>query len=169
MANSFRYSMKNHEKYPSCTCVCKLWFGKKYFIRKFKALHQGVDTIARDVDRRLRLGQKPGDIYDLVTKYIKRSNCQQFIVEMVFRSDKAQEILLQEYKLLQDAKGSEDCLNTVFDEVEFPKWVPLIDKEAFLAIKDGIHVDQVIIAPRGAGAFRIKTIKPKDGEPAAAI
>lgn len=159
MANPFRYSMKNNERYPSCTSVCKLWFGKKYFIRKFKSMHQGVEVIARDIDRRLRLGQKPEDIYDKVIKYIKRSRCSQFEVEMVFKSDRAQDILLNEYRMLQAAKDDEDCLNTVFSEVEYPKWVPLIDKEAFLAIKDGLHVGQVIAAPRGAGAFRVKSLK----------
>lgn len=164
MSSPFRYSMKNHEHYPSCTCVCKLWFGKKYFIRKFKAMHSGVDVIARDIDRRLRLGQKPDDIYDNVIKYIKRSRCTQFEVEMVFRSDKAQEILLNEYSLLQGSKLDPDCLNTVFDQVEIPKWIPIVDKEAFLAIKDGVHVGQVITAPRGAGGFRIKALKLKDAD-----
>lgn len=161
MANPFRYSMKNGEREKSVTCVCKLWFGKKYFIRKFKALHQGVDVIACDIDRRLRLGQKPEDIYDLVIKYIKRSRCSQFEVEVVFKSDKAQEVLLQEYKLLQTGKGDVDCLNTTHD-VEFPKWIPAIDKEAFNAIKDGLHIGQVVIPPRGAGGFRIKALKTQN-------
>ncbi len=164
MANPFRYAMKNNERHPSVTCVCKLWFGKKYLIRKFKALHQGLEVLAADIDRRMRLGQKPDDIYDLVIKYIKRSRCAIFEVEVVFKSNKAQEVLLQEYKLLQQAKGDADCLNTKMDEVEFPKWVPLIDKDAFLAIKDGIHVGQVVTPPRGAGAFRIKTLKPQNGD-----
>lgn len=166
MANPFRYSMKGGEAQKSVTCVCKLWFGKKYFIRKFKALHQGVDVIARDIDRRLRLGQKPEDIYDLVIKYIKRSRCSQFEVEVLFKSDKAQEVLLQEYKLLQESKTDADCLNTAF-EVEYPKWVPLIDKEAFLSIKDGLQVGQVVTPARGVGGFRIKTLKTQDAAPAA--
>lgn len=162
MANPFRYNMK--ERYTSSTCVCKLWFGKKYFIRKFKSLHAGVDVIARDIDRRLRLGQKPDDIYDNVIKYIKRSRCTQFEVEMIFKSDKAQEVLLSEYTALQASKSDPDCLNAVFDQVEYPKWIPIIDKDAFLAIKDGIQVGQVITAPRGAGAFRVKALKPKDAD-----
>ena len=167
MANAFRYSMRD-EKYPSCTCVCKLWFGKKFLIRKFMALRAGVDTIAKDLDRRVRV-PKEGTIYDKAAAYITRARCTKFEVEMVFKSDKAQEILLQEYKMLQDNKANPDCLNTVFDEVEFPKWIPAIDKNAFLAIKDGIQVGQVIVPPRGAGAFRIKAITPKHGESAAAV
>lgn len=160
MANPFRYSMKNNERHPSKTCVCKLWFGKKYFIRKYKSLSQGLDVTAADIDRRLRLGQKPDDLYDLVLKYIKRSRCTQFEVEVMCMSDKVQEILLQEHRLLIAGKDDPDCLNVPGREMEFPKWITDIDKNAFLAIKDGIQVGQVISAPRGAGAFRIKTIKP---------
>lgn len=163
MANPFRYSMKNGEKEKSITCICKLWFGKKYFIRKFKALHQGVDVIACDIDRRLRLGQKPEDIYDKVIKYIKRSRCTQFEVEVVFKSDKPQEILLNEYKLLLAGKDDDDCLNTS-SEVEFPKWIPIIDVEAFKSIKDGLHVGQVISPARGAGAFRVKSLKTQPAD-----
>lgn len=159
---AFRYSMR--EEYPSRTCVCKLWFGKKFLIRKFKALRQGVDTVAEDIDRRVRNGLKDGDIYEKVIAYIKRARPNQMEVEMVFSSDKAQEILLQEYRLLQDSKSNPDCLNMQFDQVEFPKWIPAIDKNAFLAIKDGIHVGQVIVAPRGVGAFRIKSVAPTSGK-----
>ena len=151
--------MKNNQKHPSKTCVCRLWFGKKYFIRKYKALNQGLDATAKDIDRRLRLGQKPDDLYDLVLKYIKRSRCMLFEVEVVLMSDNVQEILLMEHKLLQDGKDSEDCLNVPGREIEFPKWITDIDKNAFLAIKDGIHVGQVVSAARGAGAFRIKSLK----------
>lgn len=161
MASEFKYTMRD-ERYPSCTCVCKLWFGKKFLIRKFKALRAGVTTIARDIDRRVRV-DKEGTIYDKAVAYILRARCMKFEVEMVFKSDKAQEILLKEYNLLQENKNNPDCLNTSFDEVEFPKWIPDIDKNAFLAIKDGVHVGQVIVPPRGIGAFRVKAITPQHG------
>jgi len=162
MANPFRYSMKNNQKHPSKTCVCRLWFGKKYFIRKYKALTQGLNVTASDIDRRLRLGQKPDDLYDLVIKYIKRSRCTQFEVEVVLMSDNVQEILLQEYKMLKEGANDPECLNVPGRDQEFPKWITGIDKEAFEVVKDGVHVGQVIEAPRGAGAFRIKSLKVPD-------
>lgn len=150
--------MKNNEAQPSCSCVMKLWFGKRYFIWKSKALHQSLTSISKEIDQRLRLGQKPDDIYDGVIKYIRRANVNKFEAEVVFKSDNPQELLVQEYKLLQQGKKDENCLNVKYEPL-LPKWIPDIDKDAFMAIKEGLHIGQVITPARGVGAFRVKAIK----------
>lgn len=150
--------MKNNEAHPSCSCVMKLWFGKRYFIWKSKALHQSLKSISKEIDQRLRIGQKPDDIYDGVIKYIRRANVNKFEAEVVFKSDNPQELLVQEYKLLQVGKGDDSCLNVKFEPL-MPKWIPDIDKKAFLSIKNGLQVGQVITPARGAGGFRVKTLK----------
>lgn len=163
-ANPFRNSMKNGEYHPSCTCVMKLWFGQKYyFIWKAKALHQSINSVATDIDQRLRHGQKPDDIWDKVIKYVKRSRVTQFEVEVLFKSDNAQEILLREYKLLQEAKNDPNCLNSIYEPL-LPKWITEIDKKAYMELRDGLQVGQVIMAPRGAGSFRVKALKPKNAD-----
>ena len=164
-SNPFRNSMKDGKYSPSCTCVMKLWFGQKYyFIWKAKALHQSVNSAAIDIDQRLRLGQRPNDIWDKVIKYIKRSRVTQFEVEVVFASNNPQEILLKEYRLLQEAKNDPCCLNVSYEPLT-PKWITEIDKQAYLELRDGLHVGQVIMAPRGAGSFRVKSLKPQNAEP----
>lgn len=121
IANPFRYYFR--ESYPSETCVFKIWFGQRYFIWKAKALHQSVNNISQEIDRRLRLGLKEGDIYEKIVKYIRKARVSQFEVEMVFSSDNPVEILKYEHKVLKEAMKDDMCLNTLFVPGA-PKWVP---------------------------------------------
>lgn len=121
VSNPFRYLFR--EAYPSETCVFKIWFGQRYFIWKCKALHQAVNNISVEIDRRLRLGIKDGDIYEKIVKYIRKARVSQFEVEMLLKSDDPVEILQYEHKVLKAAQKDEMCLNTLFVPGS-PKWVP---------------------------------------------
>lgn len=121
VSNPFRYFFR--EAYPSETCVFKIWFGQRYFIWKCKALHQAVNNISVEIDRRLRLGLKDGDIYEKIVKYIRKARVAQFEVEVVFKSDNPVDVLKYEHKALKSAQKDELCLNTIFIP-GLPKWVP---------------------------------------------
>ena len=121
ISNPFRYYLR--EPYPSCSCVFKVWFGKKFFIWKAKALHQSVNNMSIEIDRRLRLGTKDGDIYEKIVKYIRKARVSQFDVEMLLANDNPVELLEYEYKELKKAEKNEDCLNISFAPV-CPKWIP---------------------------------------------
>lgn len=121
-SSPFRYSLKK-EDYTSASCVYKLWFGKKFFIWKAKALFQSLDTVSVDIDRRLRNGMKQGDMYTLVISHIQRARVTQMEAEVVLYSDNPEELLIAEYEALKAAKGNPDCLNMGFYPY-IPKWIP---------------------------------------------
>lgn len=133
-SSPFRYSFKRDD-YTSASCVYKLWFGKKYFIWKAKALFQSVDTMSVDIDRRLRNGMKEGDMYTLVIAHIKRARVTQMEAEAIVFNDNPEELLIAEYEALKAAKGDPDCLNMGFYPY-LPKWIP---ESAVKVLEEYIH------------------------------
>jgi hypothetical protein len=103
--------------------VVKAHFGKKYFIWKGKALHQFVATMAKEIDRSLRLGTKENDIFEKVVHHIKYARIVLMEVEAVCQSEDPAEILVCEHRLLAEAKSDPLCLNTAFAP-HVPKWIP---------------------------------------------
>ena len=161
----FRYSMKNNEKHPSCSCIIKMWFGSKhYMIWKCKALSQGLNNIAKQIDRELRLGQKPDSVLDKAIKWIKRARVGQFEVEVLFKSDNARDLLIYEYRALLACKEDPACLNVDY-EPQCPKWISQADVEAYKKLREPLAVGQIISSENGAAKFRVKALKTAN-EPA---
>lgn len=121
IANPFRYQFD--EPYPSSGSIIKLHFGKKYFILKTKALQQAVNRVAVELDQRMRLGLKPGDIYEKVVKHIHAGRVTMMRVEALLLSDDPAQLLITEHKLLKEAAKDDLCLNTTFFPM-IPKWIP---------------------------------------------
>lgn len=120
VSNPFRYQFR--KPHPSTSCIFKMWFGKKYLIWKGKALHQSVNTVSVDLDRRLRLGCDEESVYKHAVAYIRKARIALFEVEVVFASDEPVELLRREYELLKEGSQDPDCLNTSFDPL-LPKWI----------------------------------------------
>lgn len=125
---AFRYTFK--DKYASAACVYKMYFGKKYFIWKGKALKQSVDNCAKEIDRSLRLGCKDNDIFEWVVEWIKKARVQMMEVEVVLADNNPLELLKTEYTLLQAGEGDLLCLNLSF-EPYLPSWISQADQAAF--------------------------------------
>lgn len=120
MASKFRYTFR--EKLPSIPSVYIAHFGRKYFIWKGMALHSSVDTIAKEIDRSIRLGAKEGSIYEKIVHHIKYARIVQMEIEVVLQSENPADLLVKEHELLQAAKTDELCLNLSF-EPYLPKWL----------------------------------------------
>lgn len=128
-ANPFR--VENIDKLPSEPGVFKMNFGKKYFIYKGKSVHLTVSTFAKQIDRELRT-PKEGSILSKAVAYLKRYPVTSMGVSVLMTTEDAAELLLAEYKALQDAKADKDCLNTVFDNTSYyPQWIPQKDVLVF--------------------------------------
>jgi hypothetical protein len=121
IANPFRYSFK--EPYMSVQCIYRCWFGRKYFIWKAKALHQSVNQLSIEIDRRLRLGCAKDDIHYKIVGWIKKARVTLFEVEVLYQSENAADLLIYEQKQLNKCKRDDDCLNNRF-LVHVPKWIP---------------------------------------------
>lgn len=122
IANPFRYSFD--APYKSTTCVFKLWFGTRYFIWKTKSLHAGINKIAIELDRKLRLGFEPDNFYAPILRYIRSARIGLFRVEVLKETEDPAELLIFEFKALQAAKDDKKCLNKIF-EPQVPQWVPV--------------------------------------------
>lgn len=121
VSNPFRYMYR--QRYPSIGTIYKAWFGKKYLIWKAKALQQSVDSMAKEIDQRLRLGLKVSDPFEKVVQHILRGRVTIFEVEAIIQSDNPAELLITEYNLLKAGIEDPQCLNTVsFPSI--PQWMP---------------------------------------------
>lgn len=121
IANPFRYKFR--EDLPSQPSVYKLWFGKKFLILKCKALHQSVQQVSIELDRRLRLGTKPNDIYAKTTEHIKRARITIMEVEVLCQPESPLELLKCEWRASHKALLDPNCLNVPMPQM-FPAWIP---------------------------------------------
>lgn len=127
MAIFFPYNLK--EKYPSNTCLVKIWFGKKYFIWKAKALKQTADQVCRDLSRKVRLGCPETDLFYQVCHYIKRGRILSCTFEVVIATDDHAELVDREAKLLKQSYGTPECLNNN-PEPYLPSWISTTSNKA---------------------------------------
>lgn len=127
MATVFPYSFK--EKYPSNTCLVKIWFGKKYFIWKAKALKQTADQVCRDLSRKVRLGCPETDLFYQVAQYLRRFPVRSCTFEVVMATDDHAELIDQEAKLLKQSYGTPECLNNN-SESYLPSWISMASNKA---------------------------------------
>jgi hypothetical protein len=140
-----------------------VWFGKKYFIWKGKALHQSVDMIAKEIDRSLRLGLKDNDIFAKVVHQIKYARIALMEIEAVCQSEDPVEILTCEAGLLQAGATDPLCLNTTFVP-HYPKWIPeaavhLYEQSLRKASRKTRSSGKT--AQKGLGARKVSSPKPK--------
>jgi len=126
VANPFRISYR--DKYRSVMCVYKIWVDDRYFIGSAKALKQHMEHLSIGIDRRLRNGLLPSDIYYDLIVVIKETNVQVIEVEVVSASVSGYDMLKSCYDELQKAKVDPMCINKTF-EPYIPSWVPNGDKE----------------------------------------
>jgi hypothetical protein len=127
MAMYFPYGFK--EKYPSNTCLVKIWFGKKYFIWKAKALKQTADQVCRDLSRKVRLGCPETDLFYQVCQYIKRGRILSCTFEVILTTDDHAVLVNFERELLAKVFGTPDCLN-INPEPYLPSWINLTSNKA---------------------------------------
>lgn len=160
VSNPFRYKFR--EPHPNTSCVFRVWFGKKFLIWKCKALHQSVNTIAMDLDRRLRLGVKDDDLYKKAVGYINRGRVTLFEVEVVLTSDDPVVLLQEEYRLFQDGRTNPDCLNETFMQ-QMPKWMPESTVSEFTKWKESLALPTNPKAKKNA-AKNAKTVPAGRGD-----
>lgn len=127
MANYFPYLFK--EKYPSNTCLVKIWFGKKYFIWKAKALRQTAEQVCRDLSRKYRLGCAETDLFYPVVQYIKRGRILSCTFEVILATENHKELVGAETELLNRVFGTPECLNNR-SEPYLPNWINLTANKA---------------------------------------
>jgi hypothetical protein len=127
MAMFFPYNFK--EKYPSNTCLVKIWFGKKYFIWKAKALKQTADQVCRDLSRKVRLGCPETDLFYQVCQYIKRGRILSCTFEVIMATENHTELVNAERELLKTSFGTPECLNNN-PEPYLPSWINTASNKA---------------------------------------
>lgn len=113
---------KFREEYPNKSCVYKIWVGDGFFIWKAQSLHNSMYHIGGDMERRIRLGPKPGHLFSKMEEYIISSLATEVEVEVLLQSDDPFELLKLEYTLLQESKENPTCLNVSFLPCT-PKWI----------------------------------------------
>lgn len=111
------------DKNKSVPTVFKVWFGKKYFIWKGKALLQSCELLAKSISAnlsRINKGEhmKDHDYLYHVMKHIRTTRCLSASVEIVFNDylDEFDQIdglkvLKNEQQLLDESTGDPLCLN----------------------------------------------------------
>lgn len=120
MAREFPVKFKDN--YPSKSCIYKLSFGSKYLIVKAKAFKQSIQMVTEGIDRKIRLGYKPDDIYEKVLKHIKTSRVTFCTAEVLFQSDDHSELIAFESAILSKCSIDPLCLNISFDPY-IPSWI----------------------------------------------
>ena len=128
ISNPFRVSYRG--EYKSVMCVYKIWVGDKYFIGSAKALKQHIEQLSIGIDRQLRNGIKPDNLYhDLITE-IQKTNIQVVEAEVIYTADSGYSMLRSCYNVLQLSKDDSNCLNTTYHPY-IPGWISLKDKEEY--------------------------------------
>lgn len=103
--------------------VYKVFFGTHYLVWKSKAISQGLQSLATQVERHLRLGRKIPDTDYLyhVINHIRRTRCIKASVEIIQDDfESPWQALLLEQQLLDE--GDEKCLNNNVDAYT-PAWI----------------------------------------------
>lgn len=116
----FRYTIKADA--VKAKCVFRMNFGTKYFIWKSPGLKASLETMCRDLDRKVNSGCKPEDLFCKLVTHCKRYRAYDFTVQVLFESQDHNELLEAEGMLLEAAKGDQHCLNSVFEPYK-PKWI----------------------------------------------
>jgi hypothetical protein len=140
IANPFRYMYR--EPQPNQTgAIYKAWFGKRYLIWKAKSLAQSVNTMAMDLDRKLRLGIRDGDAFEKVVAAIRRGRIGIFEVEVILASDNPVDLLKTEYDELKKCMGDNHCLNINFYP-NISSWISESAREEFEAYVEKLKADK---------------------------
>jgi len=128
IANPFRISYRG--EYKSVMCVYKIWVGNKYFIGSAKALKQHIEQLSIGIDRQLRNGIKPDNLYyDLIIE-IQKTNVQVVEAEVIYTAISGYSMLRSCYNELQICKNDSNCLNNTYHPY-IPGWVSFKDKEEY--------------------------------------
>ena len=78
--------------------------------------------IGGDIERRVRLGPKPGHAFSGLVEYIISDNINELEVEVVLMSENPFDLLKFEYELLCSNKWNQKCLNRLFSP-HIPGWI----------------------------------------------
>jgi len=116
----------------STAAVYKVWFGKKYFIWKGKALLQSANQLAEGIERFIRTKNKDQTswLYK-ICEHIKKTKCEKAKIEVIdddfirpgtVASLDIYRMLRVEQDLLHEAGNSERCLNNN-EQAYIPKWM----------------------------------------------
>ena len=115
----------------STLAVYKVYFGSHYFIWKSKAVKRGLESLAEQIERHVRLGRKLPDTDYLyhVINHIRRTRCIKAKVEMIQDDfDNTWEALVLEQQLLD--QGDEKCLNNNSDAY-MSSWISEAEQKKF--------------------------------------
>jgi len=109
------YPVKFKKEYPDGACVVKLWFGKKFMIWKFKELVKGSQMLSKQIsDKIVKLKINTLEQTDLFYNsilHISEHKIKICTIEVLFRSEKPEELLLKETHFLNKNKGLDTSLN----------------------------------------------------------
>lgn len=117
------FKHKFRENYPNKSCVYKIWAADYFFIWKCQALHNSMYHIGGDIERRVRLGPKPGNIFSKLVDHLVSENISELEVEVILQSDDPFELLKLEHETLLLNSGNKKCLNTSF-KPHISGWIP---------------------------------------------
>lgn len=83
-----------------------------------------------DIDKRIRLGIEPTHALYKLIHFIKERRPIYFEIELIFETEDPQDLLRQEYQMLQKEMDNPLCLNNSFESLT-PKWIPIHCIEEF--------------------------------------
>jgi hypothetical protein len=110
-----KYPLRFAAQYGSCMCIYKLSFNDHFFISSTTQLIKRAYVISADLERRLRLGIKPNDIYANVVACIKEHDVKEMIIEVLFTVDKVGELPAALQRMYNIVRDNPKCLNTTFE------------------------------------------------------
>lgn len=114
--------------------VYKLWYRDKYVIVAGKTIQRSVQNINIGLKYfflETKKGRKPSDRYYNFYCFVADHPFYSFRIEIVSESPDPLSFLKAEHSALQNAKGDENCLNTVF-EVYIPQYTQVNGKKSWI-------------------------------------
>lgn len=107
-------------------CVYKMTVGKRYFIWKGKSLQQSLNTMSKDLERKIDPDRKSAlsedDLFYCMATYMRRFRIYQVFVDVLLETPDPEELLAFEAEALALAQGDPECCNQVFVP-HVPGWI----------------------------------------------
>jgi hypothetical protein len=124
MKNELQLQFKGD--YPAGSAIVKIWSGKKYIVWKFKELLTGSELFKTQMLDKIikeRLGTlKKDDIFYKLAEHMSKTRSTKITIEVLFRSERPEELLLKETYYLNQSNGDANCLNVNKDPY-LPAWM----------------------------------------------
>lgn len=107
---------------PNTHCIYRLNFDEKYLVIKCKFFHQSILLNMKEIDRKMRLGCTPENMFYKTIPFIIKNKVNICSVEVLFQPDDVADLIPFEKKILTQSKSDSNCLNITFEPYE-PKWI----------------------------------------------